>query len=103
MSPTPPAAQRDDREARGHRFEDHVAEGLGEAGEREQVGRRVVVGQVLARPVPDESRVRAHPLLDLGAGRAVAHEQEPHVVPRLGDAVQGVGQVATRSSRPRSG
>ena len=38
----------DDGHARGHGLEDDVAEGLGQAGEGEEVARGVVVGQVLA-------------------------------------------------------
>ena len=89
----PPGADGDDREARRHGLEDHVAEGLGQAGEGEDVGRRVVVGQVFARSVADEPRERAHPTLDLGPRRAVAHEEVADLRTRLGHDLQRVGQV----------
>ena len=39
----------DDRQPRGHRLEHDVAEGLGQAREGEEVGRGVMVGEVVAR------------------------------------------------------
>ena len=67
----------DDGKPRRHGFENHVAEGLGKAGEGKQVGRRVVVGQVVARLVADQVSVRTQAFFEFGSGRSIAHDQGP--------------------------
>lgn len=47
-----------DSKPRGHRFEHHVAEGLGQAGEQEQVTAGVMLGEVITAPGAAEYRLR---------------------------------------------
>ncbi len=72
-----PRSQGHHRQSRGQGFEHHVAEGLRDARKGEEVGRGIVIGQLVAAPVADEAGVRTHSLLDRLSGRPVTHEEEP--------------------------
>ncbi len=67
--------ERDHGQAAGHGLGGDVAEGLGDAGEQEQVGRRVVRGEVGAAALAREDGVGAAQL-QLLAQRAVAHQHQ---------------------------
>ncbi len=74
-------SQSDDRQARRHRLEHDVAESLGQAGKGKDVGGRVVIGEVFALPVACEVGDRADALLQGGARRTVAHQEEADTGP----------------------
>jgi hypothetical protein len=61
-----------------HRLQGHVAEGLGLAGEEEDVGRGVVRGQVVRRPESTKHEI-GMVALEGGAQRPVSHHDEAEV------------------------
>lgn len=83
----------DHRQPRRHRLQDNVAEGLGQAGEREQIARGVVVGQRFSGPEPDEPSVSPEALLERWPGWTVAHDHHPGLRPRAEHDLQRRAQV----------
>ena len=75
-SADPPGAERDHRQSRGHRLEHDVPERLGQAGEREEIRGRVVVGQVSSLAIAHEPGERPDPALQSVPQRAVADQQD---------------------------
>jgi 4-amino-4-deoxy-L-arabinose transferase-like glycosyltransferase len=67
---------------RSHGFQDDVAEGLGEAGEREDVASGIVIGQVFSRAIASELGDGTDSLFQFPSRRAVSHEQDSHIGPR---------------------
>jgi 4-amino-4-deoxy-L-arabinose transferase-like glycosyltransferase len=88
-----PGTQSRHGHARRHRLQDHVAEGLGEAGECKEVAGRVMVGQVLAHAVARKSGNRADSPFQIAPRRPVAHEENAYVGPPGGHDRQRIGQV----------
>ena len=88
-----PGAQSRHGHARRHRLQNHVAEGLGEAGECKEVTGRVIVGQLLAHAVAREAGNRANSAFQIASRRPVANEQNAHVGPPGGHDRQRIGQV----------
>ncbi len=78
---------------RRHRLQDHVAEGLGEAGKCEEVAGGVIVGQLLAHAVARKSGNRADPSLQIAPRRPIAHEENTYIGPPGGHDRQRIGQV----------
>jgi 4-amino-4-deoxy-L-arabinose transferase-like glycosyltransferase len=77
----------------GHRLEHHVTEGLGKAGEREEVAGRVIVCQLFPHAVTRERGDRPEFLFQSTSRWSVAHKENPHVGPPGGHHAQRVGQV----------
>jgi len=88
-----PGTQSRHGHARRHRLQDHVAEGLGEAGECKEVAGRVMVGQVLAHAVARKSGNRADSPFQIAPRWPVAHEENAYVGPPGGHDRQRIGQV----------
>lgn len=88
-----PGTQSRHGHARRHRLQDHVAEGLGEAGECKEVAGRVMVGQFLAHAVARKSGNRADSPFQIAPRRPVAHEENAYVGPPGGHDRQRIGQV----------
>ncbi len=88
-----PGTQSRHGHARRHRLQDHVAEGLGEAGECKEVAGRVIVGQLLAHAIARKPGNRADSSFQVAPRRSVAHEQKAYVGPPGGHDRQRIGQV----------
>ena len=83
---------RDDRQPAGLRLEQHLAEGVGPAGEQEQVGARVGVGERVALEPAEERRVLAEPLAQRVLLGAAAGEHEVQARVALARGEEGVGE-----------
>jgi 4-amino-4-deoxy-L-arabinose transferase-like glycosyltransferase len=80
-------------QSRCHRLEHDVAEGLGQARKREDVGRCVVVGQVIPLAIAGEVRERANPALQCRARRPVADQKDSRTRPPGRDECEGIRQI----------
>jgi hypothetical protein len=90
------------RQAAGQGFGHHVAVGLGEAGEQEEVAAGVVLGQESPRPGATEHGRRLTGLQGL-LGRAAAHQDEPRPGLMRPDRLEGLlqqGQVLLGGDTP---